>query len=252
MRQVSFTVMLILFTGLFAMAQIDEEFSGIEVLLRKEHFGGAFINSAGGGIEFRKGTNSNFYTKWLYEANLLEIKASRETRVYNPLFRNSRSYVYGKLNNLYIIRAGGGQQKLINRKPYWGGVEVRYFWFAGASVGFTKPVYLYIIKELAVSQFFYEYSLVAEKYDPDNHFLDNIYGRGPFTKGFESLKIHPGAYAKAGFSFDFSRQNEKISAVELGASLDVFPSGVPIMAFRNPERYFLTLFLGYYFGKRYN
>lgn len=233
-------------------AQYDEEFFSTEVLLKKEYYGGAFINSAGAGVEFRKGANTTYFTKWLYEFNLLELKSNRETRVYNPLFRNSRSYIYGKMNNLYVVRAGGGQQKLLNRKPYWGGVELRYFWFAGGSAGLAKPVYLYIIKELAVGQFYYEYSLVAEKYDPSKHFLDNIYGRASFTKGFNDLSFRPGVYAKGGFSFEIGRQNQKVSAVELGAAIDFFPTGVKMMALRDPERYFITFFVGYYFGKRYN
>lgn len=252
MRQVILTLITLFLILHTASAQYDDEFFSSQVLLRKEYYGGAFISSAGGGIEFRKGANTTFFTKWLYEGNLLELKANRETRVYNPFFRNSRSFIYGKMNNLYVLRAGGGQQKLLNRKPYWGGVELRYFWFAGGSLGFAKPVYLYIIKELAVSQIFYEYSLVAEKYDPDKHFLDNIYGRASFTKGFDDLSLHPGVYAKAGFSFDFGRQNQKVSAVELGAALDFFPTGVKMMALRDSERFFLTFFVGYYIGKRYN
>lgn len=250
-RVVFMLVMLALIQNI-VIAQYDEEVFSSEVLLRKEYYGGIFINSSGGGIEFRKGANTTYFTKWLYEANLLELKSSRETRVYNPFYRNSRSFVYGKLNSLYVLRVGGGQQKLVNRKPYWGGVELRYFWFAGGSAGFAKPVYLYIIKEHAVNPPYYEYSLIAEKYDPDKHFLDNIYGRASFTKGFNEISVHPGVYAKAGLSFEFGRQNQKVSAVEIGAALDFFPTGIRMMAIRDPERFFLTFFVGYYMGKRYN
>jgi len=249
----AYLIIFILIVATFqSKAQYDEELLSSEVLLRKEYYAGAFINSAGAGVEFRKGTNTTYFNKWLYEFNLLELKSSRETRVYNPMFRNSRSYIYGKLNNLYVLRAGGGLQRLLNRKPYWGGVELRYFWFAGGSLGLAKPVYLYIIKELAVSQFYYEFFLVAERYDPNKHFLDNIYGRASFTKGFDNLSLHPGAYAKGGFSFDIGRQNQKVSAVELGAAVDFFPGGVKMMALRDPERLFITFFVGYYFGRRYN
>ncbi|MBE0662056.1 MAG: hypothetical protein IH597_06270 [Bacteroidales bacterium] len=250
-RVIFFLVMLTLIQNT-ALAQYDEEVFSTEVLLRKEYYGGIFINSAGGGMEFRKGANTTYFTKWLYEVNLLELKSNRETRVYNPFYRNSRSFVYGKLNNLYVLRVGGGQQKLLNRKPYWGGVELRYFWFAGGTAGFTKPVYLYIIKELTINPPYYEYSLIAEKYDPNKHFLDNIYGRASLTKGFNEISIHPGVYAKAGLSFEIGRQNQKVSAVEIGAALDFFPTGVRMMAVRDPERFFLTFFVGYYLGKRYN
>lgn len=252
MRRLIFTVLLLFCTAGSLFSQETNEQPSLDVLLRKEHFFGAFISSAGGGIEFRKGINTTFFTKWHYEVNLQELKSERETRIYNPYFRNARSYIFGKMNNLYVLRAGGGQQKLLNRKPYWGGVEVRYFWLAGGAMGFAKPVYLYIINELSVTPFYYEYTLTTEKYDPSKHFLDNIYGRAPFTRGFSNLGFYPGAYAKAGFSFEIGRKNQKISAVELGAALDIFPTGVPMMALREPERYFLTFFVGYYFGKRYD
>jgi hypothetical protein len=247
------SAMLILFVAGQLKAQYDEEFFSSEVLLRNEHYGGVFINTQGGGIEFRKGANTTFFTKWLYEANLLELKSNREVRVYNanPYYRNTRSYIYGKLNNLYTLRIGGGQQKLLNRKPYWGGVEVRYFWFAGGNLGLSKPVYLYIIRDIPMNPFQF-IPIEAEKYDPSKHFSDNIYGRASILKGFDEMKIHPGAYAKAGFSFDFATRNEKVSAVEIGAALDFYPAGVPVMAFNPPNRYFLTFYIGYYFGKRYN
>ena len=230
--------------------QIEPDEPSLEVLLRKEHSYGPFIHSTSGGAEFRKGVNTSYFTRWLYEAGLLELKTPRETRIAH--YRNSRSYIYGKLNNFYALRAGGGQQNLLYRKPYWGGVEVRYFWFAGGSVGFTKPVYLYIIKDFILSPNYYEIVLVAERYNPEEHFLEDIFGRAPFFKGLDEIGVHPGAYAKAGFSFDFSRQNQRVSAIEVGAALDFFPTGIPIMALREPERYFLTFFIGYYIGKRYN
>ncbi len=252
MRNVFFLLVAFQLLHFISVAQFPEEMDEPDILLQKEHFGGVFISSSGAGIEFRKGENKTFYTKWLYEFNLLEIKDARETRIYNPYYRNSRSYIYGKMNNLYVLRGGGGQQKILNRKPYWGGVEIRYFWFAGGNLGFAKPVYLYIIKELTVNPNFYEYTLAVDKYDPEKHFLDNIYGRAPFTKGFDDLSFHPGVYVKGGFSFDIGRQNQKISAFELGAVFDYFPKGVQMMALRERESYFLSFFLGYYFGKRYN
>jgi hypothetical protein len=251
MRRVIILIFPFLMLHHVASAQFDEDLTVPDVLLRKEYHGGVFINTAGAGIELRKGANTTFFTKWMYEANLMELKSGRETRI--AYYRNARSYVYGKLNNLYALRIGGGQQKLISRKPYWGGVEVRYFWFAGGTMGFTKPVYLYIIKDYTNYIFFSEISVAAERYDPAKHSNPyDIYGRAPFTKGFESLSFHPGAYAKAGFSFDIARESQKVSAVEIGAALDVFPTGVPIMAFRDPDRFFLTFFVGYYIGKRYN
>ena len=233
------------------LGQIDEAYDtiGDNVLFRKEMSGSLIIHSNGWGLEFRTGTNRTVFKKWMFEANLLEMKDAKEIRSINQFFTNTKSYFYGKLNAVYILRAGVGQQQMLNRKPYYGGVEVRLFYSAGISAGFSKPVYLNIIK-LDDNQ--YRYITVTERYDPDEHFPDNIYGRASFTKGFGELTFYPGAYAKAGLNIEFGTINQKPKMVEVGAALDLFPKAIPIMAFNSPQNYFLTLYISVGIGKRYN
>ncbi|HRZ21300.1 MAG TPA: hypothetical protein P5184_06505 [Bacteroidales bacterium] len=227
------------------------EFSD-SVLLTKETSGGIILHSQGLGIEFQKGKNINYFRKRLLDFSLVEMRAPKEIRVINPYFTSAKSYCYGKLNNLFILRGGYGFQHLITTKPYWGGVELRYFYIGGASVGLAKPVYLNIINLVSISQYYYEYKLTTEKYDPDEHFTDNIYGRASFTKGFNEIKVYPGIYGKVGFSFDFGTYNAVIKNLEMGAIVDFFPIPIPLMAYNDKEYYFLTLFLSVSFGKRYN
>ncbi len=235
-----------------ARAQNETETLNETVLLRKEHSFGILIHSQGYGLQFRKGINKDFYTKWLYESELLVMKSERETRVSNDMFSSSRSYSYGKLNSLLILRAGAGQQRLLNRKPEWGGIEVRYFWNGGASLGMAKPIYLNIIHDITLNQYFITYSLKTEKYDPAKHNSENIYGDGDFFKGFDELSFHPGLYGKLGLSFDFSKLNQTLSAIEVGGVAEYFPKAIPIMANRDPEHFFLTFYISAHIGKRYN
>ncbi len=227
------------------------EFSD-SVLLTKETSGGFILHSQGLGIEFQKGKNVNFFKKRLLDFSLVEMKSLKEIRVVNPYFSNAKSYVYGKLNNLFILRGGFGFQHLIATKPYWGGIELRYFYTGGVSIGLAKPVYLNIINLVPISPYYYEYKLSTEKYDPEEHFTDNIYGRASFTKGFNEIKIYPGIYGKVGFSFNFGTYNTAIKNLELGAMIDIFPNPVPLMAYNDKEYFFLTLFISISFGKRYN
>ncbi|MDD5695052.1 MAG: hypothetical protein PHD61_07080 [Bacteroidales bacterium] len=180
------------------------------------------------------------------------MRSPKEVRVVNPYFTNAKSYAYGKLNSVFVLRGGYGFQRLIATKPYWGGIELRYFYIGGVSVGMAKPVYLNIINLVSISSYYYEYKLTTEKYDPDEHFTDNIYGRASFVKGFNELKVYPGIYGKVGFSFDFGAYSTSIKNLELGAIIDVFPNPIPVMAYNDKEYYFLTLFLSVSFGKRYN
>jgi len=248
--------------GTNVLAQLVEEADtlGDNILLRKELYGAAIFHSAGWGFGFRIGQNRTYYNKKMFEFDLVEMKSPKEYKRSNASFTNSRRYVYGKLNNLYLLRAGYGAQKLLNRKPYWGGIEVRLFYYGGLSVGLAKPVYLYIANYTIVDNQLY-YDITTEKYDPEVHFpwrvnipsrdID-IYGKAPVYKGFNEIKPFPGAYAKLGFNFEYGSYNQSIKAIEVGATIDAFPKAIPVMAFNDPYHFFINVYISFTFGKRYN
>jgi hypothetical protein len=219
------------------------------VLLLKEMSFGAIFHSQGWGIKFSKGYNKTAFTKRMLVIEMVEMQSPKQIRTINPYFTNSKSYIYGKLNSVFVFRGSYGFHKLLNRKPYWGGVELRFFYMGGASVSITKPIYLYILN---ASPIIYEYTITEEKYDPENHFIDNIFGRAPFTRGFNELGVYPGLNAKVGLDFEYGVYRSKVKSLEIGAIFDFFPRAVPIMAFNDPEYFFLTFYLNFNFGKRYN
>jgi hypothetical protein len=136
---------------------------------------------------------------------------------------------------------------LLNRKPYWGGVELRLLYLGGVSIAFAKPVYLYFWDET--------YNFIKEeKYDPDNffHSSEYIFGRAPYISGIGQLRVYPGIYAKLGLNFEFGKLNSKIRALEGGAVLEYFPIAIPIMAFNPEQNFFPTVYLNFQIGKRYN
>jgi len=231
------------------------------ILLTKEKSGNIMLHTLGYGGGFRFGTNKTYYKTRMFEFDLLEMKAPNQVRRYNNHFSNPRSYVYSKLNSLFILRAGIGQQHLINRKPYWGGVEVRGFYFGGLDLGFAKPSYLYIAYYNVVDNQIILDKTELERYDPAKHFPDigtntttlcDIYGRGPILSGFSKIKVYPGLYFKGGFNFEFSAANDRIKALEIGTTIDIFPKPVPVMAFEDAIYFFITGYLSFHFGKRYN
>ncbi len=231
------------------------------ILLRREKSGNVMLHTLGYGLGYRVGINKTYYKNRMFEFDLLEMKSPTQAKRYNENFANPRSYIYGKLNNLYILRAGIGRQHLINRKPYWGGVEVRAFYYGGLDVGIAKPIFLNIAYYTVVdNQIFLDYTSL-ERYNPEAHFpyigvnsdcLCEIFGRGPILSGFDKIKIYPGLYAKGGFNFEFSAQNDRIKSLEAGVAVDFFPQKVPIMAFKDPNLFFITGYLSFHFGKRFN
>jgi len=212
-------------------------------------YGGIVVHSSSWGADLRTGKHKTGTRKRFWEAEFVGMKDGKEYK-YNPNYDNSKSYVYGKLNYFYILRLGKGIQKIINHKPFWGGVEVRYVGFAGLSLGITKPVYLYILN---ISNNIYEgYTLTEEKYDPAKHDLDNIYGRAPFTKGLDQLHLYPGIYGKFGFNFEYGANDKFVKAIEVGAVVDSYFQNIPIMAYAKNKSYFVSLYFSVNFGGRYN
>ena len=236
----------------FAVKAQDDEVDGYDsiserILLKKELTGGVTVHVLGMGANLRKGVNKTFFNSRLFEIEVVSMKHPKQVRVVKPYYYNSKSFVYGKLNHVYILRAGYGFKKLLNRKPYWGGVELRLLYMGGVSLAFAKPVYLYFWDPTMMF-------IVEEKYNPDNpfHGEEFIYGRAPFTNGFDQIKIYPGIYAKAGLNFEFGALNTKIRALEAGGTVEYFPKEIPIMAFNPAQNFFLTFYINFSLGKRYN
>jgi hypothetical protein len=252
------TLLIFLFSFVFVLAGFnlaysqEEEPEGYDsiadrVLLKKEMTGGIIIHNLGMGGNFRKGINKTYFNSRIFEIEVVSMKHAKQVRMINPYYYNAKSFVYGKLNHVYILRAGYGFKKLLNRKPYWGGIELRVLYMGGISLAFAKPVYLVFWDETI------SYTKV-EKYNPDNPFHDEEYiiGRAPFNEGLWETKIYPGIFLKGGLNFEFGTLNSKIRALEVGGVAEFFPKAIPIMAF-NPEQSFIfSFYLNFSLGKRYN
>jgi hypothetical protein len=148
--------------------------------------------------------------------------------------------------HFYSLQVLRGRQKILTEKPYWGGVEIRYFYFGGINLGFGKPIYMYI----------YDYMnggvLTLEKYDVQKHDLENIWGRGPFSKGLSEIEFHPGFSFKAGLNVEFGPYQEKTKSLETGLIIDAYVFPVQIMGFDDPKYAMMRIYVAYRFGKRYN
>ena len=197
------------------------------ILYRNEASGGIIAHSNGFGITFKRGWHLTGYKKHILD---IEFVSMRHPKQYKQATGNSDSkpFFYGKLNFAYFLRGGYGRQNVLYSKGEKSGVEVRYNYYVGATIGITKPVYLDVLVRDSNSA-----TLQTLKYDPNDprfQIIENIYGPGPYFQGFDQLKLHPGGYAKFSVSFEYSGWQQKVTALETGVSLDVFPKEIPIMA----------------------
>lgn len=250
-RLVSFGLILLLTfysSSLFSQSENQQDTLPENILLENQWSAGGFLHTNGWGLRFRKGYNKTFLLQNVWEVEFSTYKSSKEERVVNPIYPDSRSFFFGKLNYVWFLRGGVGQQRVLNRKPYWGGVQLSWIYYAGVSVAVTKPVYLYIIRENSG----FPNDLVEEAYNPDKHEIYDIFGRGSFMAGFNKLGFYPGLHCKTGLEFEFGTKSRQINALETGAIFDYTPIPVPIMAYNPKQSVFLTLYVSIMFGKRYN
>lgn len=232
-------------------AQTAGSSSDAKVIYRKELTGGLIFHSDGWGATFRHGMHKTGSVRRVLSIDVLNMKHPKEFKSYNPYYEDSRGYVYGKSNSFLILRPGYGRRKILFDKMRSRGVEFGYFWSVGPSLGITKPVYL----EIGYPSIPYEY-IAIEKYDAEEHYVDNIFGKAPITKGLDELKLYPGAFAKFGLHFEYSNEKDGIKALETGIALDAFPERVPIMAevegqeLRN-KQYYVTFYIKILYGKKF-
>ena len=227
----------------FAIAQEKEGVStGDIVLYRNEIHGGPLIHTNGWGATFRKGIHVTGTRKRFLEFDYVNMKHPKEIRSVNPYYKDARGYIYGKQNAFSILRSGVGFQNTLNGKDQRKGVEVRYHYFIGPSVGFIKPIYLEIIRN--------NIPISTEKYDPQKHHIDNIYGKAPFSRGIDELKLQPGLYGKFGLSFEYSAYDDYVRAIETGFTIDAYSKRVPIMALTENNQFFFNFYISIVYGKK--
>lgn len=221
-----------------AQGEVDEE---KKIFFRNEHSGGLVLNSNGFALNYRYGKRIDGYRKRLLEADLSLINHPKEKRISNPYRINSNRFVYGKVNSCLNLGGGIGFQKEVYSKFDKGGIAIRYYYSGGAQVALLKPIYYEIQYDA--------YVVREEKYDPGVHQLPMIIGTASYFKGISETQFVPGAYAKAGLSFDYSRRDAIVNSIEVGARVDVYLTELEIMSSTDNQQLFLNVFLSYRFGK---
>ncbi len=218
-----------------------------KIFYRNERTYAALLNSTGFGGNFRYAKRINAFKKTLYEIELASIKHPKEVKISTSAATlTGRSFVYGKLIHFYNLRAGLGLQKELFQKFDRGGISIRYFYNFGPALGIKKPIYynIYVISA--------DGSIVdqkTEKFDITQHIDPRIMSRASYFNGFDEITFTPGIYAKAGFTFEFSKYDEIIHALEAGMIIDAFVQKIPIMAIEDNKQVFFSLFISYRFGK---
>jgi hypothetical protein len=245
-------LILLILSGSGLLAQFDtEEFDSLEnqILYNRQRTYGIIAHSLGVGIQFRTGKRITYFKTRMLSFEFVTMRSYNQVKMVNPYVPDSRRYVYGKLNDAFFLRAGMIWKKLLNRKPYWGGVELRFIYGGGVSLGLAKPYYYYTFYITQNPNGPDSYIQKTERFSED---IENFYGRAPFTKGLGEITLHPGVYGTVGLNFEFGKRNTRIRSLEVGATMDAIPLGLSILAKNSDQIFFPTAYLKFSFGKRFN
>jgi len=233
-------VILSVASSLFAQGELNEQ---QKIFFRNERSLGIMLNTNGIGLSFRGAKRLDFFNKRLLEIDAGSLKHPKEYRISNP-FTSGGSFIFGKLNSAFYLRAGIGHQHELYKKADLGGIAVRYFYTVGPVLALYKPIYYRVLYPISMT----EWAIRLEKYSSAIALPQDIYGRASFTKGLNETKVMPGLYVKGGFNFEYSKEDKVIHAIEFGAQINAFPKKIPIMATADNKAIFFSLFVSYRFG----
>ena len=226
----------------FSLAGQEHATAEINTLMRRDVVAGLNFNTHGWGIAFFYGFQKNYKYKNTVGFTFTNIRHEKEYKIYGDL-SNSKGYYYGKLNSLVSFRPTFGGKLVLFKTRRENGIEIAAKWHLGPSIGLLKPVYLRIDK--------YNAPPVDERYNPSLHNHGNIASRSSWIKGLSDAKIIPGAFAKVGFDFDFSKIRSTVSGGEFGLMVDYFFSNNIEILYNNPASSLYTcLYLQFNFGQK--
>jgi hypothetical protein len=242
MKKLLIPAVLMIFGGisLYAQGELNEQ---QKVFFRNERSIGILLNTDGIGLSYREAKRIDYRNKTLLEIDAGNLRDPKEYKQSSP-YTQGGSYVFGKLNSTFYLRAGLGHQHELFKKADLGGIAIRYFYTAGPVLAIYKPIYYKVLYLISAS----EYEVKEEKFDASIAIPQDIYSKASFTKGLNETKVMPGLYAKAGFNFEYSKEDKIIHAIEVGAQVNAFPVKIPIMAVAPNKAVFFSLFVSYRFG----
>lgn len=220
-----------------------------QIVYDYERYFSGTIHSKGFGLGFVRGKNLTAFKTRFWNIEISNLRSLKRLRSVNPYYLDSKSFVYGKLNDVFVLRGGFGYKKQLNRKPSDNGVEIRWLYEGGGSLAIQKPYYYYVVIATENAEGEMETSVETRLFEDD---WFDIYGRAPFFKGFDEISLRLGLFLRTALNFEFGSSKTKINSLELGANIEFFPQGISIMYSEKNKPFFITFYLSYSLGKRFN
>lgn len=237
---ISLFLLLFSFTAMAQQASLD----GTKLVYKKFVTRSIDATARGLGFTYR---NAKFVQgkDRIFEIQFATIHDPKEaSQTEKPLLQGQglKSYYFGKVNNAFALRFGIGNQKSMFNREVPNAFEIKRGYSIGINAALLKPVYVQVSgADVSTSG--------IKAYNP----LDTtelVLGRTAFYNGLSKTKINPSLFFRYYWTFDFSKDDETIKALEVGVIGDVYLRKLRIMANDYNRRFFATVYVSYVFGSK--
>lgn len=216
------------------------------LIYRKQSIFGLQGRTNGFGAFYELGRMKSNRKTNTYRLDITEIKHQKEEKSQSGGIFFGNPYIYGKINHFYQATLGFGQQYILGQKGNKNGVSVSAIFNGGLAIGLLKPYYLEVDDPTTGNSKTIKYS----KADSALFLGPRIIGGGGFGKGWNEIKMKPGAFLKTALRFDYGRFNEVVSGIEAGLSIEYYGSKIPIMFGQKEKQMFFQGYISILFGRR--
>lgn len=243
MTKILSTLLLLILVSSFGFSQNKASKELRSIYAKHLHYG-AILHTHGWGIQARHIKNITFDKRRILDFTYsLTLKHPREQVVIGQQ-QGSRPYIFGKLNQVGVMRFHYGRQKILADFTNPLSIRVNLNYMVGPGLALIKPVYL---------QVQFDDNILTEQFDADRHQdPNNILGSAGWSKGVSEMNILPGVSGKLALSFEWGKQEDRYRSFEVGAMVDIFPSNLPIMAYTSNQSLFVNVFASFSpWGKRW-
>ncbi len=219
---------------------------------------GGKLNSDGwsGCMNWAHRKNYNLNNFW--QISFSEIKGEKQVKQMStgsyPQFGNPSAYVFGKINNLYTLQIGWGQEKLLLPSVMEGNISLSFRCNYGFSLAMLKPYYLKLVYTDYVGTTQIDH-LEQQKYSQADSatFLKTsaIMGASTWSKSLTEIHYVAGGYFEMSFDITPGKAKTFIQVLNLGVNAAVYAKPLPIMVDQTTTFWQANIFAGLIIGKRW-
>jgi hypothetical protein len=235
MRIAFLTISILLLAQVSSTAQIYDDYE-----YKKEFLWGVNKNTNSGligGVFLRHSRQKSDRLYTTYSIELMNVKHPKEQKYTSS--STGTSFIWGKQNYLYSIRAQYGLEKLLFKKASQQGVQISAGTAGGLSIGLEAPYYV-LTDGGAYSP-----------YDPNKYpNLGSIHGSGRLLQGIGESSVVPGLNGKGYLAFEFGAFRNNVAGVELGISSELFTRRIILIPTQDNKAFYSAAFFTFFWGTR--